>query len=222
VNVTIVSPCRDVAHWVERYRGQVEALTHPYAALRVVVVEGDSIDGTWRIIEAWAAQDDRVTVVKCDTGRQRYGSVVHPERFITLAQVFNAGLDAVDTEWSDFVLFLPFDIVYQPDLLQRLVAHDVDMVSPFVWQGAIFYDIWAFRRAGSYFVNFDRGHAERHMGTELMDMDSIGGTMLMRAEIVARGCRYTAENVDRGLCDQAARLGYRMWADPTTHVEHGA
>lgn len=222
MNVTIVTPCRDAERMIADYRLRVEALAHAPDKLRVVMVEGDSVDRTWPRLWEWAAQDDRVTVVKRDTGKPRYGSVVHPERFEILATVFNAGLDAVDTEWSDYVLFLPVDIRYGPDLLQRLIAHEVDMVSPFVWQGTIFYDIWAFRRAGAHFVNFDRAHAKRHMGTELMEMDSIGGTMLMRAEIVARGCRYGVADVDHGLCRQAADLGYRLWADPATEVEHYA
>lgn len=219
-NVTIVSPCRDAAHLFGAYRRRIDTLAHPYAALRVVLVEGDSADNTWARCWEWAAQDSRVTVVKRDTGKPHYGSIVHAERFEVLATVFNAGLDAVDTEWSDYVLFLPFDIRYEPDMLQRLLAHDVDMVAPLVWQGSVFYDIWAFSRAGAFFVNFSRDHAARHFGDALMEMDTIGGTLLMRSEIVARGVRYGVTDVDRGLSRQAADMGYRLWADPATHVEH--
>lgn len=219
-NVTIVSPCRDAAHLFDAYRRRIDTLVHPYAALRVVLIEGDSIDNTWSRCWEWAAQDSRVTVVKRDTGKPRYGSIVNLDRFEGLATVFNAGLDAVDTEWSDYVLFLPFDIRYEPDMLQRLLAHDVDMVSPLVFQGPVFYDIWAFSRAGAYFVNFGRDHAARHFGDALMEMDTIGGTLLMRSEIVARGVRYGLTDVDRGLSRRAADMGYRLWADPLTHVEH--
>lgn len=205
---------------LDAYRQRVEALEHPREQLRVVVVEGDSVDGTWTRLWEWAAQDHRVTVVKCDTGRPHYGSVVHAERFAILAQVFNAGLDAVDTEWSDYVLFVPVDIGFEPDLLQRLIAHGVDMVSPITWQGDIFYDIWALSVGGRFYGNFSRREVPQLFPVGLTRATTIGGTMLMRAEVVASGVRYGAVDVDRGLCMQATARGYGLWFDPTTQVEH--
>lgn len=220
MNVTIVTPCRDAERALPDYRLCVEALVHPREALRVVVVEGDSVDRTWARLWEWAAQDSRVTVVKCDTGRPRYGSVVHAERFATLAQVFNTGLDAVDTVWSDYVLFVPVDIRFGPDLLQRLIAHGVDLVSPITWQGDIFYDTWALSVDGRFYGNFARSQAREFFPDGLTRATTIGGTMLMRGEVIARGVRYRAEDVDRGLCAQATALGYGLWFDPTTEVEH--
>lgn len=221
MNVTILTPIRDAAHLVDAYRERVESLTHPYADLRVLLVEGDSADNTAARCWEWAAQDGRVTVVTCNTGKPRYASIVNADRFALLAQVFNAGLDAVDLDWSTHVLMLPCDIRYGPDLLARLLAHAVDVVSPFVWQGDIFYDTWAFGRGGHQFSNFTRAHAAQHLGTELFKMDTVGGTCLLRAAVLRAGCRYTPSAVDRGLCEQARAHGFGIWADPTTHVEHG-
>ncbi len=79
-------------------------------------------------------------LVTCNTGKPRYGSVVDAERFKTLATVFNAGLDRVDVDWSDYVLFLPSDIQYEPDLLTRLLAHNKSIIAPFVYLNDRFYD----------------------------------------------------------------------------------
>jgi len=54
----------------------------------------------------------------------------------------------VDLTWSTHVLMLPSDIVYGPELLQQLLAHDIDMVAPLVWRADVFYDTFAFVRAG--------------------------------------------------------------------------
>jgi len=75
-----------------------------------VGVEGDSVDGTGQVLADWQARDSRVTLVTCNTGKPRYGSVINADRFAVLAQVFNAGLAAVDLEWSTHVLMLPSDI----------------------------------------------------------------------------------------------------------------
>ncbi len=216
-NVTILTPCRDASSQLDGYRRRIETLEHPYADLRVVMVEGDSVDDTWVELVAWAMLDSRVRVVQCDMGKPRYGSVVNAERFQILATVFNAGLAAVDLAWSTHVLMLPVDIGYQPDLLARLLAHDVDIVSPFVWQDGVFFDTWAFSRGGRQFVNFPRS---LHREGPLLEMDTVGGTLLMSAAVVQSGCRYTPQEVDRGLCKMAKMQGFRLWADPATHAEH--
>jgi hypothetical protein len=218
--VTIVTPCRDAA--IKAYRRRVEQLEYPADALRVVVVEGDSVDDTWARVCAWADADPRVTAVKHDTGKPRFGSVVSAERFRLLAEVFNAGLDAVDTTWSDYALMLPVDIVHSPSLLRRLTAHGVDFVCPLTWMGEVFYDTWALSVNDCFFPNFSRAWADAHLGQDLIAATTVGGTLLMRAAALADGVRYTPDEVDRGLSLHARRRGYGLYLDPATHVYHPA
>lgn len=195
-------------------------LDWPVERLRMAVCEGDSVDGTWAALQAWAAVDRRVSLIQHHTGQQRYGSIVDANRFRNLARVFNAALEIVDLSWSDYVLFVPFDIDYGSQLLRRLVAHNVDMVSPLTWMGPIFYDTWALSKNGLHWHNFDRQWADTHLGQQLLELDTVGGTVLMRAEILRAGCRYTPEEVDHGLSKAARALGYRLWVDPSTSVYH--
>jgi len=171
-----------------------------------VGVEGDSVDGTGQVLADWQARDSRVTLVTCNTGKPRYGSVINADRFAVLAQVFNAGLAAVDLEWSTHVLMLPSDIKYGPELLRRLLAHEVDVVAPLVWRADVFYDTFAFVRAGQNFTNFRRA-TEEHLGEALLAMDSVGCVVLMRSAVVRAGCRYSVEDVDVGLCRAARAQG---------------
>lgn len=220
-NVTICSPFRDSAAGIAEYFARLVGLDYPSDNLRYVFVEGDSTDGTLRQLQAWATASLHVTIVQCNTGKPRYGSIVHPERFKALAKVFNAALDAVDLDWSDYVLFLPSDIHYAPDMLRRLVVHGAYIMAPFSWtEGGRFYDTWGFTRNGKEFDRFSQQSAAVAYGNQPIRMDTVGGTVLIRADVLKAGVRYTPEEVDRGFCKLAAAKGFLVWADPATHVYH--
>lgn len=216
-HVTIVSPFRDNGPEVDAYIERIDALDWPHNHLRLICVEGDSTDDTRDRLWMWAMEEWGVTVVDCPTHKPRFGQVVSDERFATLAKVFNTGLNAVNQDWSDYVLFLPSDIEYAPDLLKRLTIHDVDIVAAIVWENGLFYDTWAFMQHGQGWPKFGQGKA---LGDTLIPMDTVGGTMLSKASVLAAGVRYTADAVDRGYCLAARNHGFACWADPTTHVVH--
>lgn len=224
-NVTICSPFRDSATGIAEYVRQLRLLDYDPAYLHYLCVEGDSKDDTWDELNEWWKRDARVDLVKCDTGKPKHGSYVDAERFATLATVFNAALDAVDYGWSDYVLFLPSDIRYSPDLLKRLLAVDEDIVSPFVWiclagGSMVFYDSWAFSKDGIFWGALSQEYLTAHFGTQPMEMTTVGGVTLIKADVLRAGCRYTPDEVDRGLCKAAKAKGFTVWADPTTHVYH--
>lgn len=185
----------------------------------MVIVEGDSVDATQYELVRWAVEDRRVKVVYKPTGKPRYGSIVNAERFEILATVFNAGLDQVDQEWSDYVLFLPVDIRYSPDLLKRLTAWRRDVIAPFVFQNGVFYDTWAFSRYDMFFGPFPENMDP--IAYMPLEMTTIGGTMLSRIEVLRAGVRYGLAEVDRDYSRAARAAGYRLWCDPTTKVYHG-
>lgn len=224
IHVTICSPFRDSASLIDSYMDRLlrMQLASIPVECRRVFVEGDSVDNTWQHLKIWANDDKRVTLIKCDTHTPHFGSVVNPQRFRTLATVFNAALDAVDLEWTDYVLFLPCDVHYKPDLLQRLLAADKDLVAPFVWTETPprFFDTWGFVRLGEEFERFTQADVAGLYGTELLAMDSVGGVVLIKAAVLRAGCRYTVTEVDRGLCQMARAKGFGVYADPTTHVRH--
>lgn len=218
-HITILTPMRDAERHLPSYLQRLFGLEWPPRKdLRFIVVEGDSKDGTVERLQKWQQYDDRMTLVTCNTGTPKHGSVVNAERFRTLATVFNAGLEAVDLKWTHRVLMLPVDIEYDSDMLWRLAAWNVDAVSPLVFMRGVFYDLWAFSRQGEYFPQFPESAVaqERH----LWDMDTIGGTMLIDAAILKAGVRYGEQEVDRDFSRAAKAAGFSLWADPTTKVYH--
>lgn len=220
MNITIATPWRQHEDSVLRYETRVKSLTGGHS-LRFAFLENDSTDRTYDLLQSWAAIDPRVALAKRDTGGPLYPSIVHADRFRIMGMVFNWTLDLVDLTWSDYVLFLPCDIAFAPDMLERLLAHRTPIVAPFVFQNGLFYDIWAFSRNGHNFMPFPEEVTERRFGTEIIELDTLGGVTLIDADVLRAGARYSEEDVDRGFCRHAKQLGFSVWADPTVHVYHG-
>ena len=220
-NVTIVTPWRQHADDVLRYEQRIASMDYPPEQLRMAFLENDSTDGTYGLLKSWAGLDHRITLEKRDTHGTLYGSIVNADRFRIMGTVFNWALDLVDYEWTDYVLFMPCDIVFSPDLLWRLLEHRANIVAPFVFQNGVFYDIWAFSRRGANFPPFAEASTAELFGENLVQMDTLGGVTLIDADVLRAGVRYSTVNVDRGLCEAARALGYTVWADPTLHVYHG-
>ena len=190
----------------------------------MIAVEGDSIDGTPNLLKTWAAGDSRLTVITRNTGLQRFGHEVTPQRFAHLASIFNTGLNAVDCLWSDYIIFTPSDIIFTPDVLKRLIAQGKRFIAPMYWTNenghSRFYDTWGFTRGGVQFRPLPKAWYKAHFPHAPFEVDTVGGLVLIDADLVAAGARYGNENVDRGLCQSIKELGATVWADPTTHIYH--
>ncbi len=93
--------------------------------VRVLVVDDNSPDGTWQVVEEIAAADERVRLMRRTT-----------ERGLTSA--IQAGIRAADTEavsWMDVDLAMPADVI--PQLLARLEAGaDIAVGSRYVRGGS--------------------------------------------------------------------------------------
>lgn len=218
-HVTIVTPLRDAAGVLYEYTERIDALHYPMTDLRLVFVEGDSGDGTAEMLELLWGDDPRATMVTCHTGSPKYGSIVHPDRFRVLATVFNAGLAAVDLEWSDYVLLLPVDIQFGPNLVADLVNRGVDVVAPYVFKEGRFYDSWAWSSdGGQFWVNFPE--SQMPQDGALRRLDTVGGTVLVDAKVLRAGVRYGLNEVDRDFSRDARAAGFDLWADPAVIVRH--
>ena len=226
-NVAIVTPIRDAAGpqlhaLIERLTG----LNYKRRNLRFVVVEGDSVDDTWGQLLRWQTTDpDRVRLVKRDTGKARFGHVVSQERFTHLAGIINAGVEmAIDDDWADYLLAIPSDVDFEPELITRLLIHDKALIAPMFWTAENntlrFYDIWAFSRDGMNLPPFNFTWYQAQFATQPIEMDTVGGCVLVRADLFRQGLRYSPVNLDRGLCEQVRAMGHSIWADPSTHVVH--
>ena len=214
----VLTPFRDAAAYLGKYMDMAARLDWPAGNLRFVFVEGDSVDDTRELLIDWYLADPRrVTVLRYDTHRPRYGSIVSAERFRALSEVFNCGLEHIlRVGWADIVQFIPGDVEFGPELIQGLARWNADVIAPLFWlnrRGQTFYDTWGFSKWGT--VYYPRGETPE-------EMDTVGGAIQIKIETLRAGVRYTPEDVDRGLCMEARKRGFRVWADPTTHIVHPA
>jgi hypothetical protein len=219
-NVTIVTYMRDCEWRVREFEGRVNSLEYPAERLRVIVVEGDSVDGTYGELLEWWERDSRVEVIKRDMGVPRYGSVVDAGRFRVMSELNRIGLDAVDLEWSDYVLIVTSDVLWGGGILRRLIERDVDIVAPLVFMNGRFYDTWAFRKDGTGYLGFPQEMTDVYVGRGLVAMDSVGTMVLMKREVVGSGLRYPAEDINRGFGRMARERGFKVWCDADEHIEH--
>jgi hypothetical protein len=84
-----------------------------------------------------------------------------------------------------------------------------------------FYDIWGFRKLdGQPFLPFGKAWYADKMPVEPFQVSAVGSVVLMPAEVLYSGIRYTTDEVIVGLVKQAAASGYKIYADGSTHVRH--
>jgi len=227
-NIAIVSPFRDSEAYITGYIDQIYALDYPPECLRVHCIEGDSTDNTKQLLADWTIADDRITLIQYDTGKARFDSVVSQDRFKHLAGIFNTCLDtALADDWADYVFMLPSDVAIQPGTINTLVERNKDIIAPMFWKGdhpngCRFYDIWGFRMLdGQPLPPNAYAYYQANFETEKpVEMDTIGGAMLARRDVLDSGVRYTPEDVDRGLCWTAKANGFSVWCDPQAHAIH--
>ena len=205
-------------HQLDRFR--VEALARGHH-VRWIAAEGDSVDNTRMEILRFARQlpiELHITVRA--HGGPVFGSTEGADRMKALSYVGNGILENVGPD-VDALVYIESDLVWKPGTMLRLIDKlegDVDVVSPLIFAGEAFYDIWAFRKGGERFGPFAPFHPELHP-TELTEVESAGSCLVMRGE-VARTCRIVDDMALVGFCRDARAKGYNIYVDPTERIEH--
>lgn len=207
---------------IDRYFSQARtlrnALEHQGHSLFVVASEGDSSDNTPHVldVELTTIPGKRVTY---NHGGPWFGSTEAPERFKALQGVGNSILEAVPDD-AGILIYVESDLIWSNTtllaLLDRVLVDGLDVVSPLVFAGEAFYDIFAFRKSGSRFGPFPPFHPELNGLTEV---DSTGSCLVMKAD-VARKARVSDHNGLVGFCDEARSKGFHVWVDPDQRIFH--
>jgi hypothetical protein len=227
--VAIGSAFRNSPNWhVERYFTQVyqyeKRLLSQGWSCRVIAVEGDShTDETRRSIIKWAGiYDIELSLTRVNHGGPEFGSVETLERFIALSKVGNGILEQVEVR-DDIVVYVESDLLWSPDTLLRLgsqvLEKDLDVVSPLVFAGQHFYDVWGFRGLdNARFAPFPPYHSMLNLDG-LTEVSSVGSCLVMRAQ-VANDCRMIDNECLVGFCKDARNKGYKIWVDARERINH--
>jgi hypothetical protein len=217
--VTVCSLFKDCAHTVPYYRALLESQARRDVAITCSFVEGDSRDDTWTRLSGWRDADPRVHLV------QRHVEPVHDfdDRVRKWAELGNLALEGALRTDCTHVLWCESDLTLPHDLVEQLVARDVDIVAPAIFLGGMFYDTWGFRGLdGSRFTNTPPYHAQWHPHA-LVELSSVGSTVLFRREVFDAGIRFRGTYPDgllAGVCGDAREAGFRVWMDSRVAVLH--
>ena len=219
--VAICSIVRDGMAYLPAYRRQLESLDlHGNLDWRLYIIEGDSRDDTHAFLQKWAGEDDRLTIEREHAG----DSAERQDRAVRWARVANACLDLVPSQHAHtHVLWLEADLCFPPELLRRLLAHEVDVVAPIIFLGGLFYDTWGFRDLdGTNWRNEPPFHPH-YRAMSLLEMDSVGSCVLFRRAVLDAGVRMKGRYQDGllvGMCRDARALGYKVFVDTGTAILH--
>jgi hypothetical protein len=239
--ILILTPVKDAARHIDGYLQRLSALTYPASALSVGLLESDSRDQTWALLEsrlpAMRASFRRAGIWKRDFGFSlpydlaRYSPNIQLMRRSILARSRNHLLfHALDDE--DWVLWLDVDVIeYPADIIERLLAAGRSIVQPHCVcdYGGTTFDQNAWRDHGRLLMQDLRG------GDDLVPLDAVGGTMLLvHADVHRDGLIYPAflygrrsalareqgELETEGLGIMARDMGHQCWGMPNLEIRH--
>lgn len=182
--VLVLTPVKDAARHAKGYVDRILALDHPREALSVGVLVSDSVDGTEaafaRQLRRLERAGVRTTLVRRDfgyripEGLERWDESIQLDRRLVLAKSRNHLLLAALAD-QDWVLWIDVDVVAWPaDILTTLLAVGADVVHPNCVRepGGPSFDMNAWTDQG-------RRHLDDHRGEGQVELDAVGGTMLL-------------------------------------------
>jgi len=247
--VLVLTPIKDAVRHLERYWEGLARLTYPPERISLGLLEGDSTDATFALVQArLATLRGRYAGVglwrkhfgfRMPDGVPRWAPAFQIPRRKVLARARNHLLSRALAD-QDWVLWLDVDVAdYPPDLLQRLIGTGRSIVHPHCVEqpGGRSFDRNAWRDQGRVRMEDLRG------GADLVRLDSVGGTVLLvRADIHRDGLVFPpypygrehpnmrrpgpwgpqimGEIETEGLALMATDMGHQCWGMPNLEVVH--
>lgn len=190
--------------------------------MRLIAVEGDSVDDTKaKLVERCSRARIPLTLVDGSHGLREFGSTEEPDRLEALSQLGNKGLSEVDVH-DDSVVYVESDLLWSPTTiraLHRQLKHGVDIISPLVFAGEHFYDVFCYRNLqGARFSPFPP-YSDALVGRQVAAVGSVGSCLVMKAD-VARTCRIPGAEVLIGFCRVAREKGFNIFVDARERIYH--
>jgi hypothetical protein len=221
MNIVVISAFRNMAGRIKRYMRQVDELRNSLPAdhVRVVAVEGDSVDRTASILKEYPY----MTVVTHNHNQRVFGSTEAPERLKALTGVMMAGWGGVRDD-DDVLLYVESDLLWSADEVAPLLESasgrrdGYDIVAPLVFAGDYFYDVWGFRKDGVRFSPIPPFHADLAT-TGITEVDSVGSCFAVGAQLAAK-VSPVGEEALVSWCRGAKELGLRIGVAAEHRIHH--
>jgi peptide chain release factor subunit 1 len=248
-SVLILTPVKSATAHLPGYVAGLARLSYPSTHLSLGLLEGDSTDATWDMLQEQLPElrrsFRRVGLWRKGFGFQipagvpRWAPHLQIPRRSVLAKARNHLLSRA-LEDEDWVLWLDVDVVeYPPDIIETLLAFGRDILHPHcvTRYGGPTFDQNAWRDNGRLLMQHLRG------GPELARLDAVGATMLLvRADIHRDGLIFPpfpygsdhprarfpspflgarrGELESEGLGLMAMDMGHQCWGLPNLEIRH--
>ena len=216
MTVVLSSMFRDSVPGMRAYFERIDKL-RAEMDVRLVLAEGDSIDGSFQELSAYLTPRD--LLLKVDHGGRKYGSIDEPERWENIGIVMREIVAEIDDPGSAFV-YVEQDLIWSAETMWGLLRDldKVEVVAPQVRaldaynNTDRFYDIWGFRKDGAEFNPYPpywHGEADDN---GLVKIDSCGSCFVVRADA------FDIVRAWDGIWPFPG--GGRLWMDPQLRIHH--
>lgn len=249
--ILILTPIKNAARFIPVFFENLLKLDYPREKLSVAFLEGDSDDDTWSVLQS-RIQEHAHAFARIEASRLDFAFRFDCERwqphlqFRRRAIIGKSRSILFQRAWrgEDWVLWIDADVIQYPsDVLRHLLASGQSIVVPncVKSRGGATFDLNTFRlkpgarsREWQYFIDGNiqtpRGQGRLYLddlrGQELVELDGVGGTMLLvKSEIHAQGILFP-DYAYRGYLDtegfamQARDRGLTCWGLPDLEIIH--
>lgn len=228
--LAIGSIFRNSSDYLLRYLDQVvqlHAYLAPASAIQLILVEGDSTDGTWHELisglEKIRPLGITASLVKREHGGQVFGSVDSEQRWRQISFACNGVFENLPAVF-DALIYVESDLIWNPQAMLALLEHlkSFPAVSPMSFhRDGFFYDVWGYRRNEQRFRSSPPYHPDlENLQASLLQIDSAGSCIAMRADVARQVSFAYPDQGILGLCRSIYDHGYSLHLDPHQRVIH--
>ena len=215
--VNFVSNIRVDSSYVKSYINQISSLTQKNYEIGKIILICDDLSRPSEVLE-WGICDKRVALYQEKKNDYTLDSI--EDKTLQWADLCNQGVESSLSFKSDYTLFIEPDLCFPLDLVDQLVFANLDITAPIVFLGAGFYDSWGFRTLDGEKIG---GVDGINVHAPLVELSSVGSCVLFKTEIFSRGVRFRGPyetGLLVGVCNDARKLGYKVWALPWLSIVH--
>lgn len=212
-NVLVVVPVRKADKWLPAFRASFEQLNYPRNKMHFAFSLVEPSDH----VEQFKKSFSHVNIeIFNDEGTNR---------FDRLTKTRNRLIDQ-NLKHQEYIFSIDCDVVqFNPDILDRLIKHDVDVVAPLVIiEGTDqFYDTLAYVHQGRNFSHLSP-YCKPCRDKKLFQVDSVGTCYLVKRSVYDSKVKYgnATQKISEQIsfCNNARQKGFKVWVDPNITVQH--
>lgn len=213
---------------LKRFLNCCHDLEKYYRDIVYIFIEGDSSDNTYGILRNWLTPKKNYILKKVDRKHHPFAKDRNPKRTIYFAELRNMLIDlSLSIPEVSEVLMIDANYGWKGDLISSLRDTNTDIAAPLVVMHKnrdgkyLFYDTWAFRKDGRQFSQFYPYFIG--LGSEPLDLDSVGGGYLIKRKVLENGVRYNGDKDCEhvGFCKMAKDKGFVIKINPKIYIRKG-